>query len=144
MRYLISLIIIGACLTSCKSTPKKAKEDNSTKTAEQATSDSITTKQSSAITAYYFHNTRRCVTCETVEKVATEALKAKNIGLKSINLEEEDGKNLAKSLEVSGQTLLIVAGDKKENLTNFAFLNARSNPELLKAKINSVIDDFNK
>jgi hypothetical protein len=153
MKRIIGLsLVIAATLVSCNSTPKKNTEKKTTEpTAELASSCCSKTKTKSCcnktetkVTAYYFHNTRRCVTCETVESVAREVLKIDNINLKSINLEEAEGKALAEQLGVSGQTLLIVAGDKKENLTNFAFLNARSNPELLKSKIKACVAELNK
>lgn len=161
MRKLIGLsLIIVATLISCNSTPKKATEENnssktdstacctqdSTKSAcsENIDKESCCKKEESKLSAYYFHNTRRCATCQAVEEIATEVLKEDNIFLKSINLEEAEGKAMAEKLGVSGQTLLIVCGDKKENLTNFAFLNARSNPELLKTKIKATVAELNK
>lgn len=128
--------------SDCTTCPKAGTSSCCSKTTEKKTS-CCSTKESK-VTAYYFHNTRRCATCKAVETVATEALKADNICLKSINLEEAEGKSLAGTLKVSGQTLLIVAGEKQENLTNFAFLNARSNPELLKTKIKATVKELNK
>lgn len=89
------------------------------------------------IEVYYFHYTKRCVTCNAVEdetKMVMETfygneMKQGKIEFKSINLDESDGKNLAKSLRVSGQTLLLVKGKKKVDLTSQGFMNARTNPE---------------
>lgn len=97
---------------------------------------------------YYFHYTRRCATCLAVENVTKEALdemyasqlKKEEIIFKTINLDESASEDLAEKLNVSGQTLLIVAGDKQENITTDAFLNAKSNPEKLKELIKSTID----
>ncbi|PLX13819.1 MAG: hypothetical protein C0597_11090 [Marinilabiliales bacterium] len=97
---------------------------------------------------YYFHYTRRCVTCMAVENVTKEALeeiytsqlKNEDIVFKTINLDEADSEEIAEKLNVSGQTLLIVAGDKKENITTDAFLNARSHPDKLKDILKSKID----
>ena len=99
---------------------------------------------------YYFHYTRRCVTCTTVENETiaaldefySEEMKSGDIVFKTINLDESGSEEIAEKLEISGQTLLIVAGDKKENLTTDAFLNAKSNPEKLKEIIKSTIDSF--
>lgn len=151
MRKLIILsVAVAASLVACKSNTKKTTETKAVAKVEKTAccsaekTASCCDKKESAVKAYYFHNTRRCVTCKTVESVATEALMTKNIALQSVNLEEAEGKALAQKLEVSGQTLLIVGGDKKENLTNFAFLNARSNPDLLKSKIIATVDALNK
>ena len=89
------------------------------------------------IEVYYFHYTKRCVTCNAVEDETKKVMetfygdemKEGKIEFKSINLDESDGKNLAKSLRVSGQTLLLVKGKKKVDLTSQGFMNARTNPE---------------
>lgn len=99
------------------------------------------------IKAYYFHATRRCATCNAVEAVTKEAIKeygGKSVKFISLNLEDKKNKDLMKKYKVGGQTLLIVKGDKKENLTTFAFMNARTKPAKLKAKIKSVIDTLKK
>ena len=61
-----------------------------------------------------------------------------------MNLDEEKGKEKSKELQVSGQTLLIVVNDKHINLTNEAFMNAKSNREKLKNIIKATIDPFLK
>ena len=62
---------------------------------------------------------------------------------KSINRDEEKDNPMIAKYKVSGQTLLIVKGDKVVNLTNDAFMNARTNPDKLKAKIKSTVDSLN-
>lgn len=102
------------------------------------------------IEVYYFHLTRRCATCNAVEKESIKALetlypeKIKNgeITFLSVNIEEEKNKALAESLEVTGQTLLFVNGDNKVNLTNDGFMYAKTNPEKLQAKFKKTIDFF--
>lgn len=84
---------------------------------------------------YYFHYTRRCVTCNSVEEVTAQTLNenfGKNIPFISYNLDEPEGKKRAQELGVSGQTLLLVKGDTKINLTNEGFMYARSSPDKLK------------
>lgn len=101
----------------------------------------------SDIKAYYFHATRRCATCNSVEAVTKEAIKeygSKSVKFISLNIEDKKNKDLMKKYKVGGQTLLLVKGDKKENLTTFAFMNARNKPAKLKAKIKSVIDSLKK
>jgi len=103
---------------------------------------------SDKIEAYYFHFTARCVTCNTIEAKAKENLQTLypnqfNQGLitfQSLNLEESVNKPLADRLGVSGQTLLIVKGDKKVNLTNEGFLYAVSKPEKFREIINEKVD----
>ncbi len=98
--------------------------------------------QANDIEVYYFHYTRRCVTCLEVESVSAEAVNelfGDSIPFKSYNLDEPEGKEKAKALNVRGQTLLIADGDKKINITNEGFMYARGNPERLKQIISDHI-----
>jgi phage portal protein BeeE len=95
------------------------------------------------IEAYYFHNAIRCETCRTVEAEAKTDLKelyGNKVTFQALNLEEKTTQSIAKKLEVSGQTLLIVKGDQKINLTNEGFLYAVTNPEKFKAIIKEKVD----
>lgn len=98
---------------------------------------------STPVEAYYFHNTVRCITCKTVEAEARAnllSLYGSRVSFQSLNLEEESTKAIARKLQVSGQTLLIVKGDKKVDLTNEGFLYARTNPKKFKALIKEKVD----
>ncbi|MCK5137612.1 MAG: hypothetical protein KAR19_17640 [Bacteroidales bacterium] len=118
----------------------------------QTSADSKTTYLGNAdIQIFYFHNTNRCATCNAVEnetKMVLETfyadkMKKGAIDFTSLNLEEEDGKKVAKSLQVSGQALLIVKGETRVNLTNEGFMNARTNPDkfhdILKTQIDKLL-----
>lgn len=98
--------------------------------------------QSENVEVIYFHFTRRCATCNTIEDITREIVSEMNgseVVFEGYNLDEEKGSDKAKDLGVSGQALLIVQGDKKINLTNQAFMNARSKPEELKSIIREKI-----
>lgn len=95
------------------------------------------------IEAYYFHNSSRCVTCKTVEaeaKADLTNLYGDQVTFRALNLEDDATKPIAKKLEVSGQTLLVVKGNKKVNLTNEGFMYARTNPAKFKAIIKEKVD----
>ena len=103
------------------------------------------------IEVYYFHMTTRCVTCKTVEAEArknvemlyADQLKSGKISFTALNLEEATGKSMGEKLGVNSQTLLIVKGDQKINITNEGFLYAVSQPqkftEVMKSKIGPLI-----
>ena len=103
------------------------------------------------VEVYYFHMTTRCVTCKTVEAEArkniemlyADQVKAGKISFTALNLEEATGKSVGDKLGVNSQTLLIVKGDKKINITNEGFLYAVSQPqkftEVMKSKIDPLI-----
>jgi len=104
------------------------------------------------VEVYYFHYTRRCATCQAVEDETKKALdqfyptqmKDGSVTFLSINIEEGDNEAFAEKLGVSGQTLLLVAGDKKVDLTNDAFMYATTKPEKLHKEIRKTVDDLLK
>jgi len=106
--------------------------------------------QSTDIQVYYFHNTKRCATCKAIEDETLMALQmfypeqseAGTIEFTSLNLEEEKGESLARALQVSGQTLLLVKGETKVNLTNDGFMNARTNPTKFHEILRTQIEDL--
>lgn len=142
LKHTLLIIAAAIALVSC----------NTQKPVDQNTEDQKSeTVISGDLQVYYFHNSKRCATCNAVEdetKVALEMfyennIKEGTINFTSLNLEEEDGEKMAQSLQVNGQTLLIVKGDARVNLTNEGFLNARTNPtkfhEILKTQIDQLL-----
>jgi uncharacterized protein (DUF4213/DUF364 family) len=141
----LSLIFVQSCNSKASNTEKAEDECCSSakkELAEDKPCCSQTVEEASA-TAYYFHATRRCATCQAVEKVSKEYIEAnyaEKVTFISVNREEDQNKELVEKYEIAGQTLLFVFGDEVVNLTTEAFLNARSNPEKLEELIKSTID----
>jgi hypothetical protein len=104
------------------------------------------------IEVYYFHFTRRCMTCNNVEKVSKEAVekqypdkvKSGEISFKSVNLDEKEGEAIGAKYKVEGQALLIVSGEKRIDLTDKGFMYANNNPDKLIAEIKKAIDGLIK
>ena len=102
---------------------------------------------SNKVEVYYFHFTRRCHTCESVErnaKLAFESLyadkiKAGDYSFKGINLDDACSKAIAEKLAVGGQSLLIVCGGNKVDITSQGFMNAQ-NLEKMKEEIKKAVD----
>jgi hypothetical protein len=99
------------------------------------------------VEAFYFHHTVRCVTCKAVEsetKADLESLYGGQVSFKALNLEDDATKSIAEKYKVSGQTVLIVKGDEKINLTNEGFLYAVTNPakykSIIKARVDKLLD----
>jgi hypothetical protein len=117
-------------------------------TAQNGVKNEAAVVSDSKIEVYYFHFTRRCLTCNTVESETKKSLETlypdlvKNgtIVFKSINLDEENGKAVAKKCKVGGQGLLVTAGEKRTDLTSQGFMYARSNPAKLSDAIKKAID----
>lgn len=133
---IVPLILISTYF-SCQAQTTKA--ENETAAVDKET-----------IEVYYFHNTRRCATCEAVESVTKstleesypEQMKSGQITFHSLNIEDDKNEALAKKLHVSGQTLLFVKNDIKKDLTNDAFMYARTNPDKLEEKIIKTVDSL--
>ena len=134
------IFAIGIFTTNAQCCNKTTQAGNSAETLALAEEGN-----ESAVKAYYFHTSRRCVTCKTVEKVSAESLQelyGNKIQLKSVNLDNKENEELAKSLEVGGQSLLIVNGSKKVDITTDGFMYAVRNPEKLKTKIKETVESL--
>src|SRR5512138_2924024 len=115
----LALLVLTLICLSCNSQSTK-----------KPVSAGETSDNSDKIEAYYFHFTARCTTCRTIEADTKKNLEAlypaqTRTGLimfQSLNLDEEPSRVIAKQLGVSGQTLLLVKGSQKINLTNEGFL----------------------
>ncbi len=131
MKRLMYFVVISLTLGNGFSLKAQTKDNRSqTETAQK-------------VEAYYFHLTSRCVTCKAVESEAKknlETLYPGKIVFQSLNLEDSENGTLVKKLDISGQTLLIVLGEKKINLTNEGFLYARNNPARFKSIIKERVD----
>lgn len=135
---LIPLILISLSISACSN--NQANENNST----------TITNANQVVEVYYFHYSRRCHTCVTVQEQTEKALlelypekmESGKIVFIEVNLDEKVGEELAKKKQVSGQTLLILKGEQRSNLTTDAFMYATTNPDKLKSKIKSVVDEL--
>lgn len=108
------------------------------------------TTVSNKIEVYYFHYTRRCITCNAVESVTKETIadmyptQSKNgqITFKSVNLDENENEAIAKKCQAEGQALLFMAKGKRIDLTDKGFMYAKSSPDKLKAEVKKTIDSL--
>lgn len=104
--------------------------------------------QAERIDVYYFHFSRRCVTCKTVEAEAKKAVETlypelyryNDITFQAINLDEETGRKLAETHGVTGQSLLIVSGSEKVDLIREGFMYARTDPDKFRQVFKQQVD----
>ncbi len=100
------------------------------------------------VEVFYFHLTRRCVTCQAVENVSRDAIEALypdqvkkgSVSFTSVNLDLEGSKPVAERCKVTGQTLLVLSGDVRVDLTDKGFMYATTSPDKLRAEIKKAID----
>lgn len=94
------------------------------------------------VEVYYFHLNNRCATCKAVESEARQDINelfGKDVSFAAYNLDEKEGEAKGKELGVNSQTLLVVKGDNKIDLTNEGFMYARTNPDKFKEIIEEKI-----
>jgi len=130
VKLLVFVIVSMNLLLSCTS-------QNNGKQKDQSASSDM------ELSVYYFHFERRCATCKAVESVTSEALSEMyggSVPFISVNLDDEEGKETASKIGVSGQSLLIVKGDERVDLTAEAFMNATTRPDDLKKMLKEKID----
>jgi hypothetical protein len=138
MKKLISLSVLLLLVVSFFSTNSLA--------ADKKTMTIVSKK--AKVEVYYFHFTRRCVTCQAVETETQTAIatlypiQAKKglITFKTVNLDEKTSEVLAKKCNAEGQALLVISGSKRVDLTEQGFMYAKSSPAKLKAELKKVID----
>jgi hypothetical protein len=116
-------------------------------TNNKKTNKENTVLKPGTVEVYYFHGTRRCVTCVAVGDVAGKLVDSKygdNKQVKFIEVNiDEDGPGIAELAQrflVTGSGLYVSAGEKIENITAFAFQKAIAAPEQLENKLIELID----
>ena len=120
--------------------------------AEPQKNATTTVATVATVEVYYFHFSLRCSTCQAVEKESQKAIstlypaqyKSGKIIFKSINLDEAGSKALAEKCKADGQTLLVISGNKRFDLTDKGFMYARTSPEKLKKEYKKTIDPLFK
>jgi hypothetical protein len=117
--------------------------ENKTETVAEKPAPTI--QNSTKVQVYYFHGDRRCVTCQAVGAVA-EATVQENFSANpdvvflDVNIDRAENEKLAEKFQVSGSGLYLFAHEKIEDLTAFAFQNARTAPEMLTNKLTELIN----
>lgn len=98
----------------------------------------------------YFHNKQRCATCMAIEKNTKELIdsafadkiKSGDLVFKTVDIAENE--TLADKYEITFSSLVLVDYNSEkeiaENLTEFAFANARKNPDKFKAELKTKLE----
>lgn len=106
----------------------------------------------SKIEVYYFHFSRRCTTCQNVENVSKKAVetlypekvKSGDLSFQSVNLDEKAGEAIGAKYKIEGQTLIVICGAKRVDLTEKGFMYANDKPAKLTAEIKKAVDEMLK
>lgn len=101
----------------------------------------------------YFHGKQRCATCMAIEKYAREVVsqdfadeqKSGRVVFKVVDISTTEGKKLAKSYRVTWSSLFINSWkdgkERRGNITEFSFKNARKNTEEFKKGVRDKIKE---
>lgn len=104
----------------------------------------------------YFHGKQRCATCMAIEKYAREVVekdfanekKKGKVVFKIVDISTDEGKKIAKKYRVTWSSLFVngwKAGKEKRNdMTQFAFKNARKNSDEFKRGVSGKIKELMK
>ena len=145
MKNLFYTLIAAILLISCGNSTEKKTETASTDV-----------KQADRIEVLYFHGAQRCVTCKAIE-VNTKALldslysneiAAGKIVYKIIDISQKENEKVADKYEVTWSSLFVNrwknGTEEVNNMTEFGFANAKSDPDSFKNGIKSKIDELLK
>ena len=109
--------------------------------------------ESTRVDVYYFHATKRCPTCEAIERETKKTIQRSfadqyengTLKLHILNLDDKANKALVNKYEIYGSSLILVPanGDDPVNLTNKAFLYALDHSfafrKELREKLNEIL-----
>ena len=95
----------------------------------------------------YFHGKQRCATCQAIENETkalidsqfADAVKSGELRYRVVDITKAENEVLADKYEITWSSLFLVknnnGNETSENLTQFAFANARSNPAQFKKEL---------
>ncbi|MBQ6049805.1 MAG: thioredoxin [Bacteroidaceae bacterium] len=104
-------------------------------------------KQEAAVEIIYFHGKQRCKTCIAIEKETkalvegelAELVKKGKVKFRIVDFSTDEGKKIASKYRVTFSSLFVVTPSGAEDLTRFAFANARSNPKEFRKELKNKV-----
>ncbi len=139
MKKMILALAICLVLTACGNDGASKKNDNvKTEQVEE---------EKDRVEVLYFHGKQRCPTCIAIEKNVKKAietqladeLKNGKVVFKTIDISNPDNEKITEKYEVTWSSLFICkwkdGKEAYENLTEYAFANARNAPDTFKNEI---------
>ncbi|MCF8367013.1 MAG: nitrophenyl compound nitroreductase subunit ArsF family protein [Bacteroidales bacterium] len=107
---------------------------------------------STQVDVYYFHATKRCPTCEAIEKETKKTLNGTfadqlDSGILKfhvLNLDDKENKELVEKYEIYGSSLILVpvSGDEVVNLTTKAFMYAKDQPFAFRKELRQKLSEL--
>lgn len=140
MKNVFLIMFAALTLTACGN-----RNNNKTATAETSVETLVQNADPSTVYVYYFHGKQRCMTCNTVEKVAKEVISEmygenSNVKFQALSTNDKANEQLVEKYEITWNGLIVTKGNDNINITQQAFANAVNNPQALKDLIKSEVD----
>ncbi len=138
MKNVLLIMLSLLLLTACENA-ESGKAQNTAKETEATLEDANT------VYVYYFHGKQRCMTCNTVERVAKEAIETNyasksNVKFLALPTYEKANEMLVEKYEISWNGLIIAKADNAVDITEEAFANAVNSPEVVIDLIKKEVD----
>lgn len=146
MKKILFLIAVCFAFISCNMNAKNG--------TEAQTQKEVTVKDH--VEVLYFHGKQRCATCIAIENNTlavmkenlSEQVKKGEVVFKVIDISKKENEKIAEKYEVTWSSLFVVryknGQETAENMTQFAFGNARRSPEVFKEGLVKTINDMLK
>jgi len=112
---------------------------------EQNTKKAVSKTETATIQVIQFHSEHRCMTCNLIEKLTKETLqKFPTIPFLLVNVDDAKNEKMAEQFEATGTALFLYnpKTGKKKDLTDFAFMNAKSDSKKFKDGLEKEINAF--
>jgi hypothetical protein len=103
---------------------------------------------------YYFHQTKGCATCKAIGKLSNDFVinnygsNSSKVSYHDVNISLKENQALVDKFEVNWSGLYLLAhtseGDIKDNLTEFAFMYALTNPDTIDQVLTNKINNYLK
>lgn len=138
-------LCLGLLLVACGGNTRK---ESSVADAQEEVS------VSDGVEVLYFHGKQRCATCiaiekgtqEVMEKDLADAVRKGEVKFRTIDISREENEAVAEKYEVTWSSLFVVKHkdgvEAVENLTEFAFGNARKAPKVFKAGVVKIVREM--
>lgn len=114
------------------------------------------TKVKDHVEVMYFHGKQRCATCMAIEKCAREVVdntfaeekKNGRVLFRVVDISTTEGAKIAKEYRVTWSSLYVngwkEGKEKRNDLTQFAFKNARHHPDAFKKEVSGKMKELLK
>lgn len=155
MKKLLFLMSVCLMATSC-SLNSNSKNETGIQSQQETSSGSQHATTQDRVEVLYFHGKQRCATCMAIESNTREAMetnfseqmKKGNVVFRSIDISKKENEKIAEKYQVTWSSLFIVkykgGQESYENMTKFAFGNARKSPDTFKSEIVKTVQNMQK